>query len=138
MYCGFAIVNFTQMQSQLALLNAANIDIHQVSINGDTYELIQKMADEHMAGRHKFSSSIVKVSHSLMFVLVVLSIIFDQALTKDKPKMNRIDIAAHRVVMSISKAQFGQGKSIDTSTYSPSHASRFLCDRLWVAGQTKH
>lgn len=75
-YGGFAAVNFSQMHAQLELLNSVYLDIHQLAVDGSSLEIVNRMSEDHLAGRHRLSELVVNVSHGLMAVLVVLAIIF--------------------------------------------------------------
>ncbi len=66
----------------MALLNAAYADIHQMTVDGNASELVKRLASEHLAGRHKYSSIVVNVSHGLMLVLVTLAIIYHPLMTR--------------------------------------------------------
>jgi hypothetical protein len=81
-YVGFSAINLSQMQNQLSLLDAAYTDIHNLATSGFNAELVLRMSAEHVAGRHQFALYAVYLSHSLMMLLVGLSLTFDQALTR--------------------------------------------------------
>jgi hypothetical protein len=50
--------------------------------DGNTSELVKRMAGDHSAGRHGYSELVVKVSHGLMLILVTLSVIYHPLMTK--------------------------------------------------------
>lgn len=81
-YTGFSLVNLTQMQAQLALLDATYADIHQLALTENATHIVKRMSGEYLAGRHQISLYTVYFSHSFMLLLVGLSLIFDQALTR--------------------------------------------------------
>jgi Ca2+/Na+ antiporter len=94
MYCGFALVNYQQMNSQLRLVGSAYADIELLS-HQDEYQnivVIQKMAGEAQQGRAEKSHLVLTSSHVFMFVLVFVSIIFDsKILSRETPKREPAD-----------------------------------------------
>ena len=82
-YAGFAVINYMVMNNQVIQVGHIYHDL--VSLSDDlcckSSELIQRMVLEVNNGRLQAIHSILWVVHGLMFVLVVLSIIFDQAIS---------------------------------------------------------
>ena len=80
-YLGFSAVNFSQMQLQLALLDAVYTDVHALVVNGSELATLKQMSEEHLSNRHQFARWASWFSHGFMLLLMGLSIAFDQALT---------------------------------------------------------
>jgi hypothetical protein len=81
-YIGFSFINISQMQVQLALLDAAYADVHQLALAENATYIVRRMSEEYLAGRYQVSLYAVYVAHIVMLVLVSFSLVFDQALTK--------------------------------------------------------
>ncbi len=80
MYTGFAVVNFFQMQNQILLLEAAYVDIERLASQGSAQvsAIAERMAFEGSRERSSRALQVLTASHGFMFVLVILSVIFDR------------------------------------------------------------
>ena len=82
-YTIFAFLNFRMMQSQLNLLFNAYIEIAKYSNEPccSSNEIILYMSEELNAGKFKFRFLMLNTGHILMYFMVLLSILFDKALS---------------------------------------------------------
>ena len=76
------------LESRLAieLMNAVYKDVHQLALNGNTLEIVKRMSEDHLAGRHGWAKLVVNISHGFMAMLVALSITFHPLMTRDGAK----------------------------------------------------
>lgn len=84
-YMGFAIVNLLMMQSQIEQAHVVYVEIAKFSddICCSDNQLVLRVSEELAAGRFEWSMITARVAHAVMFVLVMLSIIFDRALVSN-------------------------------------------------------
>ncbi len=82
-YSGFAVINYIIMNNLFIMLGQAYADIVIISENVccELSNLIQGVANEASEGKSESTHSVLLLSHILMFALVVVSIILDQAIT---------------------------------------------------------
>jgi len=82
-YTGFAIVNYIVMKNQVLLMDYLQQDIVSLSQHACclSNHVIQGLAKQAAQGKTAMSFAILLGTHATMFVLVCLSIIFDQALS---------------------------------------------------------
>ena len=80
-YFGFVFINYSMMYTQLGLLNAAYMDIAQLAASGVDSNLINKMAADQAAGRFEYGIAAIRISHGAMAILVLLTVIYDKALS---------------------------------------------------------
>lgn len=84
-YSGFAIINYLVMENQLVLIDYAFQDVITLSkdICCQSNNIIQGLAEGGNQDRSELGHKVLWLSHVLMFLLVIVSIIFDQALTPE-------------------------------------------------------
>jgi len=88
-YTGFAAVNYKIMVMQFASMKNIYLDVADLAAAGccDGSHIVGQMLAHINAGRFEISLTVVDIMHIVMFVLVVLSIVFDRALSvRKKPQ----------------------------------------------------
>ena len=83
LYAGFATINYLVMNNQLTLMSNLYMDIINLSVDDCCSHLhvIQRLAEEEKGGKSEITQNVVFVSHTLMFLLAIGSIVFDRALS---------------------------------------------------------
>jgi hypothetical protein len=81
-YCGFAFINFQQMNNQVLMVGSVYSDVLRLSTEGPNKNLaiVQRMANEAKLDRSGIQRNVLISSHVFMFLLVVVSVIFDRKL----------------------------------------------------------
>lgn len=82
-YSGFAFVNYKIMVIQFESLKNIYLDVADLAAKGccDGSHIVGQMLSELDKGKFEISFQVLDVMHVVMFVLVVLSIVFDKALS---------------------------------------------------------
>lgn len=82
-YTGFAFVNYKIMLNQFKSLHNLYLDISGLAAGGccENSHIVGQMVEELNRGRFETSFLVLDVMHVAMFVLVILSISFDRAIT---------------------------------------------------------
>jgi len=82
-YTGFAVVNFLVMKNQIVLMDYTYKDIVDFSRDACclSNNLIQGIAGEAVLGKSTASVTTLIITHGLMYLLVTISILFDQVLS---------------------------------------------------------